>query len=267
MEAGVKGGDRIGMTDTVSGMGFRPVPTRTDGRSLAIVTAEMIEAEIESGRLEPGSRLPTERELIEMLQVSRSPLREALKMLEASGLIEAQVGRGRFVSHSADDAMSGTLVRHWLRSHRQDIAQLNEIRCALECAVLKSVPRDQLPMLAARLQPYVDEARLAAGRGDAIRAQQLDELFHRGMCDACPNPPLRSIAAALIEAARPTGQKVYAVREAAENSLNEHQRIVAAIAAKRLPRALQLLDAHHRLAFQVAVDADVASLAPTMGVD
>jgi len=225
---------------------------QTDGRSLAVVTAEMIKDELDSGRLKPGSRLPPERELIELLHVSRSPLREALKMLEASGLIEAQVGRGRFVSYQADDVLSGTLIRHWLRGHSQDVEHLNEIRCALECAALKAVPRDKLPALAVKLQPYIDEGRLAAERGDAARAQQLDERFHRDLCDAAPNPPLRTIASAMIEAARPTGKRVYAVPEAAHFSLEEHQQILDAIAGRQVQRAVKLLDSHHRLAFRVA---------------
>src|SRR5919198_6364811 len=69
---------------------FRPVAHR---RAFEDVIVQVEEA-IAAGTLQPGDRLPPERELAHQLQVSRASVREALRILEAFGVIEARRGRG-----------------------------------------------------------------------------------------------------------------------------------------------------------------------------
>jgi DNA-binding FadR family transcriptional regulator len=72
------------------------------GRELA----ELILAECGRAGLEPGSRLPTERQLAADLGVTRSGIRLALAALEADGLISREVGRGTFLRDAAADALA-----------------------------------------------------------------------------------------------------------------------------------------------------------------
>ena len=69
-------------------------------RKVTVVEAivEQIVRQIQAGKLEPGDKLPSERQLIEMLKVSRSSVREALQGLAVMGLIESRPGQGTFVS-------------------------------------------------------------------------------------------------------------------------------------------------------------------------
>src|SRR5213593_3658038 len=69
---------------------FRPVAQR---RAFEDVIVQVEEA-IAAGRLQPGDRLPPERELALQLQVSRASVREALRVLEAFGVIAARRGTG-----------------------------------------------------------------------------------------------------------------------------------------------------------------------------
>ncbi len=75
---------------------FRPV---NQGR-MSEVIIEQIRLLIRQGQLKPGDRLPAERDLCERFQVSRVTVREALRVLEAAGLIEIRVGArgGTFVT-------------------------------------------------------------------------------------------------------------------------------------------------------------------------
>lgn len=82
------------MSMTATAVGFRPLK-RTN---LTSQVAESVRSYITDNGLRPGDRLPAERELTEMLGVSRNILREALKGLAAIGLIEARQGDGTFVS-------------------------------------------------------------------------------------------------------------------------------------------------------------------------
>src|SRR5665647_1450203 len=75
-----------------------------------------IEAQIVSGALRAGERLPPERELAELLGVSRPAVREALRVLEAQGVVRSQVGQGPGSGTTIDRVPSDALAR-LLRLH------------------------------------------------------------------------------------------------------------------------------------------------------
>ncbi len=74
-------------------MSLKPIPRR----SLTNIVSAKLAASILDGSLEPGSQLPSERELMAIMEVSRSTIREALRSLEQSTLIESRPGVGWFV--------------------------------------------------------------------------------------------------------------------------------------------------------------------------
>lgn len=79
-----------------------PVVIRPDyPDSLWVQARDLIAAEIESGALEPGRRLPPERELCQQLNISRVTLRKALNSLVDKGLLASSHGRGWYVSSSS----------------------------------------------------------------------------------------------------------------------------------------------------------------------
>src|SRR5690625_938436 len=59
--------------------------------------AEELERYISTNKLKPGDRLPSERELAERLEVSRTVIRESLRMLNITGIINIRIGQGAFV--------------------------------------------------------------------------------------------------------------------------------------------------------------------------
>src|SRR5919199_1277395 len=87
-----------------------------------------------SGGLEPGERLPPERELCAHLGVSRTVVREALNLLEARGLISIEHGRGAVVSGGSPRAVRDTLGL-LLRVQPKTLWELLEIRKILELEV------------------------------------------------------------------------------------------------------------------------------------
>ncbi len=70
---------------------------RIDRTSIKDLALEQLQRYIMSGTVRPGQRLPSERDLAERLGVGRSSVREALKVLEAVGLIETRVGDGTYI--------------------------------------------------------------------------------------------------------------------------------------------------------------------------
>jgi GntR family transcriptional regulator len=98
----------------------RIIPQRIEGMKepLYSVIASRAEARIRSGQWAPGSRLPSERELCDILDVSRATLRQALAELEERGLISRHQGRGTFVARPrVEAALSGFFsIREALRA-------------------------------------------------------------------------------------------------------------------------------------------------------
>jgi GntR family transcriptional repressor for pyruvate dehydrogenase complex len=221
---------------------FRPVAGAS--QSLSYLAAEAIRKRIESGELAPGDRLPPERALTEQLRVSRTSLREALKMLESMGMLEARTGRGRFVVQYTDDRASVELVRNWLHAHREDVEHLNLIRAAIEQLALDSTPADARARVVDGLRLIVAEAQDAVRRADPVRAAELDRDFHRALCGATDNRPLQALAFGLIDAAQQAATAVYAVPAAARSSLRQHAGIIQLLAQGNVRGAQRVLREH-----------------------
>jgi len=213
---------------------------------------DAIRERIEAGELAPGDRLPSERALTEQLGVSRTSLREALKMLESMGMVEARSGRGRFVVQHTDDRGSVELVRNWLHAHRDDVIHLNVIRTAIEQLAVEAMPAAARTRVVERLRPNVAEAQDATRRADSVRAAALDGEFHRTLCGATENRPLQALAYGLIDGAQQAATAVYAIPDAARNSLRQHAAIVDALAAGNVRGVQRLLREHFARSIQVA---------------
>jgi DNA-binding GntR family transcriptional regulator len=146
--------------------------------SLAEQAAEAIVGGIASGVLKPGERL-VEANLAATLQMSRVPLREALKILEAQGIVASAPHRGTFVP-AFDDTR---------------IDQICEARIALEKIALRDAVRnrDGLPALLARLDGIIARMEQAAARLAWIEVSKADLDFHRAICEASGNAIVKTL--------------------------------------------------------------------------
>jgi DNA-binding GntR family transcriptional regulator len=135
--------------------------------NLAEQAADAIVAGIASGALLPGQRL-FEAELAGQLQMSRVPLREALKILEAQGIVDSTAHRGSRVA--LFDAMR--------------VNQICEARVALErLAFAAAIPKlAASPTDAERLERQINRMEAAAARLDWLEVSKADLEFHREVC-------------------------------------------------------------------------------------
>lgn len=149
------------MTDGQNTM--RPLGTR---RSIAEVAAERIREAILSGAYAQGERLSDMRIAAE-LETSRGPIREALKLLQAEGLVvQKQPHRGIFVTSVTADDMRGSC----------------ELRVALESHAVRVLAAQPRKADLSALYELVDEMDNAAADGDELRVSQLDWEFHDTLC-------------------------------------------------------------------------------------
>ena len=84
-------------------------PNRIKPPNIKNLALDQIKQLIASGAVAPGQRLPPERELAERLGVGRNSVREALKILEAVGLVESRVGDGTFITAQTGASIGRTI--------------------------------------------------------------------------------------------------------------------------------------------------------------
>lgn len=163
--------------------------TEEKPRQVADEVAERIERLILDGVLKAGQALPSERRLTEKLGVSRTALREGLKLLRAREIIHTSQGKGSFVAHiSKVDA--GPLM-HLFNSQPRTLYDLLEVRSLLEAesARLAAIRGTEADFIMIRCR--YDEMVAAQGAAtDTATHAHLDHAFHLAICEASHNPVL-----------------------------------------------------------------------------
>jgi len=157
------------------------------------VVAARLEAAIRDGRLKPGDRLPSERDLMETFDTGRPSVREAFLFLEKKGLIETENGRRARVRKPDVGSVLESLdsVIHLSLQDAEIFKDLFAARSFLEQAMARNAARNitdaQLTMLRERLD--------ANGRaiGDRREFVRTDALFHRALFEVADNRIFESV--------------------------------------------------------------------------
>lgn len=190
-------------------------------------------AEIRSGQLLPGARL-RETELAERLGISRTPVREAIRQLEADGLVTHQ-------------ARLGATIR---RLDYAEVIELYEMRMVLEGTASRLAAR-----MAQRVElnelTDINDALAAAERGAA--AQELNRQFHRTLLDAARNRFLVKTMSALQKTLLILGPTTLADPARPEAAATEHAAVIAAIAAGDGAAAETAMRAHVEAALNARI--------------
>ena len=185
-----------------------------------------------SGGLEPGERLPPERELCGHLGVSRTVVREALNLLEARGLISIEHGRGAVVSGGSPQAVRDTLGL-LLRVQPKTLWELLEIRKILEVEVAglaaeRAGPDDVEAMLL-QIDKMKESIDAPEGYVDA------DVEFHALLARATRNEVLLTMLEPVVDLLR-ASRRVSAARPGnALRALGEHERVLRRVVEEQQP--------------------------------
>ena len=201
-----------------------------------------LRAMIASGELQPGQRIPTEGRLCEQLGVSRGPLREAVRMLGALGVIESRHGSGTYVSALEPSNLIGALSLTLELMPPEGLLSLYEVRRVIEAhATAQAASR----ITDRELATLVDLARRIEGAAEDDPATDLDGQFHDVIADASGNPA----TAALLKAFR---SRVAAARlferpggHAMKHRSDEGHREILAALTERDPAAAAAAAAAH----------------------
>ena len=231
-------------------VGFTPVrPTRASSDVIAQIREAIL-----SGRYQPGDRLPTEREMAVHFGVSRVTVRDALRALEAAGLVEVRVGGhgGPFVAAPNPAILSESLSTH-LQLQGSTFQELAEARLALETtaarlAAERATPDDLAAMLAAVENRAWGTASSAA--------QSVD--FHTALVRASHNTDLES----MWQATRSLLEEAFDTLHSRQPDMVEvaarvHRQLYEAVLAKDGEAAVKLMRDH---LYDFAIRAERAHL-------
>lgn len=139
---------------------------------------------------EPGSRLPSERRFSEMLEVSRTVVRDALDQLATEGFVEKRIGSGRLlVRRPPPIEPENGLPINDLHATLEDLYQA---RIALEVGAIEWVVQGLTEQDLARLSTLADEMQERIATGDPILLA--DREFHNILIRACSNPVIIQFA-------------------------------------------------------------------------
>ncbi|AJX35740.1 transcriptional regulator GlcC [Burkholderia oklahomensis] len=217
-------------------------------RRVADAVAERIEKLIVDGVLKVGQALPSERRLTEKLGVSRTALREGMKLLRARGIIETAHGKGSFVA-SLTPQEQITPLMHLLGSQPRTLYDLFEVRGMLETeaarlAALRGTDADFIlitrryeEMTAPQSQHLAPEARA-----------KLDHAFHRAICEASHNPvlvnTLQSLTDLLLSSVFASVNNLYHREPLKKQIDRQHARLYNAVVG-RLPEQARKAASEH----------------------
>jgi DNA-binding GntR family transcriptional regulator len=189
---------------------------------------------IVGGQFEPGEKIP-ERQLCEQFGVSRTPLREALKVLAAEGLVQLAPNRG---------AMVAVLTPEELEECLPIAAALESLTGELAC---EHITEEQLSAMKS-LQAEMKTERKA---GDVPAYLDLDRQLHRIIFEASRNPLLVEIADSLFFRVGRNRLAPFFTRPALAQDLADHDEMLMALEARQGRRLAQLLQRHMENLFSI----------------
>jgi GntR family transcriptional repressor for pyruvate dehydrogenase complex len=177
-------------------------------------------------KLKPGDKLPSERELAEMLQVSRSSIRDAIRGLELRGVVEPRQGAGTIVCEASAQSL-GNPFANALKRRRELVSELLDFRKMLEpplaARAAMHASLDEITEMEEILQRQ--EAKLS--RGETTIAE--DAEFHYSVALASGNTVVLKVLDILMDLLRETRERSLQVEGRPRKSLIGHQRILGAI--------------------------------------
>lgn len=188
--------------------------------------------------LSAGDAMPTEAELAARLNVGRNSVREAIKALQAVGIVEVRRGLGMYVGAMSLGALVDELTFHTritLRDGRSGLAELTEVREALESGLAQrmitrgySIPRERGPDL--RELTQVLDAMEAEARVGRI-SPAVDRLFHEVLFRPLGNTLVSRLLGAFWDAYHQIEPELTPPDEPPLAILEQHRAIYQAIAA------------------------------------
>lgn len=216
--------------------------TKSGGKSLAVRVSEALKKQIIDNQLKPGDKLPSESELMEQFKVSRTTIREAMKLLKAEHIVEIKRGNGTFVS----DKTGITEDPLGLRFSEKAVLleELLEARILIEpklmeLAVLRATPED-----IAQVGQILEKMERKSEHDEEYT--QLDLEFHTMIARCTHNKVLEKVVPVICDSIQEGYSETVNAMGSFERALISHKNIFRSMVAKDIFLAQYEVERHIR---------------------
>ena len=200
---------------------------------------QQIEGAILRGDFRPGEKLPSERELAETFGVSRVSVREALRSLEALGMIRVAAGRGCFVTDEDRDGFAAPF-RAWLSVHCDEVLELLKVREALDALAAgeAALNADQAAIEhLVRAEEAFERAASGSDRSPLPDLVSSDLAFHDTLAQTSGSALLAGLVKDLNTYLSEARRVTLSAKDRQQKSTVEHRAIIEAVRAHDPERA------------------------------
>ncbi|MGI8415622.1 MAG: FadR/GntR family transcriptional regulator [Nakamurella sp.] len=223
----------------------RTAPLRSARPNRADRVQEQIKQLILDRNLASGDSMPTELELVSELDISRNSVREALKALQAIGIVEIRHGFGMYVGRISLGGLVDELTFHQrirVAAGANEMDSLIQIREILECGLLERLitdhPRPDLTAVAAT----IDQMAADAETGPVQPAT--DKMFHEQLYSSLQNPLVGPFLGAFWDVYHRLQGELGAASDSPSETVRRHRDIYQAVLGADLPAAIAAMRRH-----------------------
>lgn len=228
------------MSNQLSGL-FNSVRTE----KVSELIAQQIKSGIINGTLKPGERLPSERELVERFEASRNSVREAIKILEVSGLLLIKRGSGIFVTDGKSRSVSDSLLS-MLNMGSVSINDLTQARIVFEPGTARLACENIQADDFMKLEENISQSSEIVGLGH--EAVALNVKFHVLVVEAAHNAIVSLTMRTLLDVVKEASLKIVTSTHqgfpGSGNAIKHHMKILNAFRQRDSQKAYNIMLAH-----------------------
>ena len=203
--------------------------------------AQQLQRMIRDGLIKPGEKLPPERELAEMLQVSRGSLRDAIRTLELMGLVEPRQGEGTVVCDPSAKSLINPLATVLFRQ-RELVGDLLEFRRMIEPTLAGRAAQNASDEELVYMEDILRRQKEKVDQGEL--AIEEDSEFHYAIAQAARNSVVLKVLDAFMDLLRETRERSLQLEGRLQKSFVGHRRISDAIRKHDVPAAEKAMRQH-----------------------
>lgn len=188
---------------------------------------ESLKEFITSGEIQTGEKLPPEMELCAKLNVGRGTVREAIRVLQATGFVELRPGRGAFVARTEEEPEMLDLSG-WFSENEMELLDFMQVRMAIEPLAIRLAIEKCTNKDIKALEKNYQDTLLAVENNDAAQLSLYDEQFHTCIFEYSQNRLLIAINKLLVDTLKKFRSKTFLIPNNVRNVVDPHGKILQA---------------------------------------
>ena len=217
-------------------------------KSTVDLAVEKLIEYVQSDNVIIGDKLPAEVVLCKELNISRTTMREAYRVLQSQGYLEIQIGKGAFVKSKERDFIQEAI--EWISTHKVQMKDYLFVRMALDPLAARlaaeNATQQDIDALCEIHKVFVE----AVYRRDNAALELYDAKYHEQIAQMTHNDLLLSLVRITNHYFKILRQTSFRFEAHADHAIMPHEQILASIAQKQPEKAAQASTEHMRTAFQ-----------------